>query len=80
MVEKKRFSLYGWNLSDWFKGNWTTIVETGKLILPLIIGLIVSNEYFIKYPQWIPVITSVITLFGKMGFDALHYFLVEKED
>jgi hypothetical protein len=76
---KPRFSLGGWNIKDWFKGNWTTIVEVGKAGLSLGLGYLAGINLFATNPALFSFATMVISLAAKMACDALHYFLVEKE-
>lgn len=65
-----RFSLSGWKFGSWLKGNWSTVKELLKVGIPFIAGL----ELFPDKPY----LTLVVTAFGKLSLDILHYWAKEQ--
>ena len=65
MVEKANLSLEGWNLKEWFIGNWGTAKEIIKVGLPLLLGLMATSN---------PIAVGAITLLGKFVLDIGQYF------
>ena len=65
-----RFSLKGWKLTEWVKGNWQTVKELLKVGIPFIAGL----ELFPDKPY----LTLVVTAVGKLVLDVLHYWAKEQ--
>jgi len=71
MVQKlTRFSFNGYNLWEWFKGNWTTVKEVLKVGAPLILTL-----SFIKDS---PAMVGFLTIVGKFLLDGLDYWVKAK--
>jgi hypothetical protein len=68
-VIKAANSLKGWELKEWFKGNYRTIKELIKVGVPFWIGISASAD---------PELAGLITLFGKLILDAFDYYLKEK--
>ena len=68
MKSPKR-SLKGWNIYDWFKGNWGTIKEAIKVLLPL--GIVWSQTHN-------PALIGIFTLGGKFILDLGHYYFKEQ--
>ena len=68
-VKSPRGSLKGWELKKWLKGNFKTLKELAKVGLPFFFGLFVTGRD--------PALTTLITGFGKLAFDALEYWLKE---
>ena len=67
-VTSPRGSMNGWTLWEWFKGNWTTLKEVGKILIPLgLTSLATAN----------PAILVVVTTLGKAGLDIIEYFIKE---
>jgi hypothetical protein len=64
----KRFSFDGWNAWEWLKGNWTTIKESGKVLIPGFLTWITTQN---------PEITIVLTIVGKAALDILEYYIKE---
>jgi hypothetical protein len=65
MVKSKKGSMKGWTLWQWFKGNWKTLKEIGKLAIPLIIGAEYLNN---------PSLVGLVTFGGKLLFDSIEYY------
>lgn len=59
-------SLKGWTFGQWFLGNWTTIKEAIKVLVPLVIGWWATGN---------PYLTTLITLAGKLILDTGEYFV-----
>lgn len=68
---KPRFSLEGWRLKEWIKGNGKTIKEILKVVVPAMIGWVVTNS-----PEW----TVLATGIGKLVLDTAEYYLKEKTE
>lgn len=58
-------SLKGWTLKAWFLGNWKTIKEMLKLIIPAAIGWATTND---------PEMVGLITIVGKFIIDVGTYY------
>lgn len=58
------FSLEGWKLSEWFKGNWSTVKEVIKVGLPLVTLWLTTGNFWA---------TGFGTILGKFVLDTLHY-------
>lgn len=63
-----KFSLNGWNLGEWFKGNAKTVKELAKVLLPLFITWAQTNN---------PALVVVFTVLGKLVIDSAEYFIKE---
>jgi len=73
MVKKivtERFSMQGWDIKKYIKGNWSTIKEGIKIAVPLIIGM----AYFRDRPE----LVASCVLVGKGVMDLLHYWIKQK--
>lgn len=66
MSDSARFSLKGWNLWEWFKGNWKTIKEMGKVVIPGFLSWTATQS---------PALTVPLTIFGKALLDVLEYYV-----
>ena len=58
-------SFAGWNLKDWFLGNWSTIKEIAKVGAPLLVTIWLVNN---------PVMIGFLTILGKFLLDSGEYF------
>jgi len=67
-IVSKKMSLEGWTLKEWFVGNWKTIKEGLKVLVPLALGWAVTNN---------PELTGGITLVGKFILDLGEYYFKE---
>jgi len=61
-------SLKGWNVKEWFKGNWRTIKELLKVGIPAALGWSLTNS---------PELTGLITIGGKFLIDIGEYYFKE---
>ena len=66
MNKSDNFSLDGWNFWTWFKGNWKTIKEAGKVLLPGFLSWTATQS---------PELTIPLTIAGKAGLDILEYWI-----
>jgi len=57
--------LKGWNLWEWFKGNYKSIKEIIKVGLPVVLGWLATAD-----PIW----TLLVTALGKLALDVLDYY------
>lgn len=57
----------GYNIKDWLKGNWNTVLELAKTGLPLLLGLAVFTTH--------PWLIALVTALGKFVLDAFHYWV-----
>ena len=65
MTKSKSGSMKGWTIWQWFKGNYKTLKEIGKLGLPLLISAqILTNPTYI----------GLATTAGKLLFDSIEYY------
>ncbi len=69
MVKSPKRSLDGWNFFSWFKGNWSSIKELIKVLVPLGIAWSQTNN---------PALVGVITIGGKFLLDLGHYYFKEQ--
>lgn len=60
------YSFKGWNISSWFLGNWTTIKEFGKVLVPALLAWAATNN---------PALTGIITIIGKFLLDCGEYYV-----
>ncbi len=61
------FSLKGWNIWKWVKGNWKTLKEIFKVGAPLLLGI----SFFKENPALIATTTGL----GKLVLDTVEYYL-----
>lgn len=67
MVNSPKMSLKGWKISEWVKGNWSTIKEALKVGIPFLLSLaVVQDNYWLM---------AVITAGGKLVLDLGHYYI-----
>ena len=71
IVISHKMSLEGWNFKAWLFGNWTTIKEGLKVLIPAAIGWTVTHS---------PEYTGLITLGGKFLLDVGEYYFKEYTD
>jgi len=65
-IKSPSMSLKGWDFMTWFKGNWKTIKEVGKVGIPfLLAGLATSN----------PALMGLLTVIGKGLLDIGEYLV-----
>ena len=71
MIEKivsPHRSFQGWQFKKWFVGNWITIKELIKVLLPAFVGWYATKN---------PAMTGFITILGKFVLDAGQYWFKE---
>lgn len=68
MTTSESWSLEGYSLWNWFKGNWKTVKEVIKIGLPAVIGWSVTAN---------PELTGLITIGGKFLIDLGEYYFKE---
>lgn len=73
MVKKQKIisksnSLEGWDVKEFFKGNWKSIKEIIKVALPLAIGWATTSN---------PALIGLITVGGKAVLDIGQYYFNE---
>ena len=64
-IVKESRSFSGWNLKDWFKGNWTTLKEVIKVGIPFFLGWFATGN---------EPLTLLITAVGKLILDTGEYY------
>ena len=64
-MKSEKYSLENWNFIRWFKGNWSTVKELIKVLIPLGVAWSQTNN---------PVFVGLITLGGKFLLDLGHYY------
>jgi len=69
MVNKKAFSLEGWNFKAWLTGNKKTIKEFVKVGLPFLAAKVLVNDI---------ALVALITAAGKLAADAIEYYIKER--
>lgn len=67
-VVSEKYSLKGWKFSEWFKGNWSTLKELGKVGAPLVLSFLLTND---------PKLTGLVTIVGKFLLDVGEYYVKE---
>ena len=61
-----RFSFNGWKLSEWFKGNSSTIKELVKVGLPLLTTWVATDSIWL---------TGFGVILGKFILDSVQYWV-----
>ena len=61
-----KFSFAEWSLTEWFKGNWSTIKEVLKVGAPLLASWMLTGNFWL---------TGFGTILGKFILDSIHYWL-----
>ena len=62
------FSLEGWSFLGWVKGNWKTIKEVGKVVVPYVLASSYVEAYNLQ---------AVLTILGKAILDVCEYYVKE---
>jgi len=65
MVKSPSGSFAGWQFSEWFKGNWSTIKELIKVGLPALVSFTMVTN---------PALAGLLTIVGKFVLDAGQYY------
>ena len=68
IIKSKSMSFEGWTFKEFFKGNWKSIKEIIKVLIPLAIGWSTTNN---------PALTGLITVLGKSILDIGQYYFNE---
>jgi len=62
------YSLKGWNVKDWFRGNGKTLKELVKIGVPLLVVWAQTNN---------PALIGFFTVLGKLVCDSIEYYIKE---
>jgi len=64
-------SLKGWSFKKWFVGNWKTIKELGKVVVPAMVTWTTTNS---------PEMTILVTAGAKFLLDVGEYYFKSYRD
>jgi len=67
-VISKAKTFDGWELKEWFLGNWKTIKEIAKVGAPLLVASLATSN---------PALLGFLTIVGKFLLDAGEYWYKE---
>jgi len=65
-MSSERFSLEGWEFWEWLKGNWKTVKEVGKAVVPGLLAWVQTQD---------PAVSGIVVVVGKFALDTLEYWI-----